>query len=119
MATWGIWLFVIGRRTLTSDLGENGVKTLVCVNSTLFNVFSCYFIVLIGRRVFELLNHQNGELVSAALKLLEPVKPPSTATTSLCQMFEVCCIHYLSYVFVKKVCRPSFGRLRNETARCS
>jgi hypothetical protein len=31
MATWGIWLFVIGRRTLTSDLGENGVKTLVCV----------------------------------------------------------------------------------------
>jgi hypothetical protein len=31
MATWGICLFVIGRRTLTSDLGENGVKTLVCV----------------------------------------------------------------------------------------
>jgi hypothetical protein len=31
MATWGIWLFVISRRTLTSDLGENGVKTLVCV----------------------------------------------------------------------------------------
>jgi hypothetical protein len=31
MATWGIWLFVIGRRTLTSDLGENGVKMLVCV----------------------------------------------------------------------------------------
>jgi hypothetical protein len=31
MATWGIWLFVIGRRTLTSDLGENGVKTLVCM----------------------------------------------------------------------------------------
>jgi hypothetical protein len=31
MATWGIWLFVIGRRTLTSDLGENGVKTFVCV----------------------------------------------------------------------------------------
>jgi hypothetical protein len=31
MATWGIWFFVIGRRTLTSDLRENGVKTLVCV----------------------------------------------------------------------------------------
>jgi hypothetical protein len=31
MATWGIWLFVIGRRRLTSDLRENGVKTLVCV----------------------------------------------------------------------------------------
>jgi hypothetical protein len=30
MAKWGIWLFVIGRRTLTPDLGENGVKTLVC-----------------------------------------------------------------------------------------
>jgi hypothetical protein len=28
---WGIWLFVIGRRTLTSDLRENGIKTLVCV----------------------------------------------------------------------------------------
>jgi hypothetical protein len=31
MATRGIWLFVIGRRTLTSDLGGNGVKTLACV----------------------------------------------------------------------------------------
>jgi hypothetical protein len=31
MAKWGIWFFVIGRRTLTPDLGENGVKTLVCV----------------------------------------------------------------------------------------
>jgi hypothetical protein len=31
MAKWGIWFFVIGRRTLTPDLGENGVKTLVCI----------------------------------------------------------------------------------------
>jgi hypothetical protein len=31
ISTWDIWLFVIGRRALTSDLGENGVKTLVCV----------------------------------------------------------------------------------------
>jgi hypothetical protein len=40
MATWGIWLFVIGRRTLTSDLGENGVKTLVCVCVWRQEVFS-------------------------------------------------------------------------------
>jgi hypothetical protein len=36
MAKWGIWFFVIGRRTLTPDLGENGVKTLVCVCVSLF-----------------------------------------------------------------------------------
>jgi hypothetical protein len=49
MAKWGIWFFVIGRRTLTPDLGENGVKTLVCVCVwllTCVNLFSsCKFLV--------------------------------------------------------------------------
>jgi hypothetical protein len=43
MATWGIWLLVISRRTLTSDLGENGVKTLVCVCIPTPKIFKVHF----------------------------------------------------------------------------
>jgi hypothetical protein len=50
MATWGIWLFVIGRRTLTSDLGENGVKTLVCMEYFVYFVY-CTFIFSAKRQI--------------------------------------------------------------------
>jgi hypothetical protein len=48
MATWGIWLFVIGRRTLTSDIGENGVKTLVCVKVTAVILLTAEFYLILS-----------------------------------------------------------------------
>jgi hypothetical protein len=51
MAKWGIWFFVIGRRTLTPDLGENGVKTLVCVN------LNCVWLIRVFNTVLSNIRH--------------------------------------------------------------